>query len=93
MSTARKSVVGRMPIYADLPDVGSQATLITLSPDERPIVGPIKEMPGLYVATGFSGNDFHLAPSIGEGVAQMLLEEPVSAFDPDFFSLDRFQKA
>ena len=41
---------------------------LTLTPDRRPIVGPISEIPGLYVATGFSGNDFQLAPSIGEGV-------------------------
>ena len=90
---ARRTVVERMPVYADLEDVGSQATFVTLTPDARPIVGPVKEMPGLYVATGFSGNDFQLAPSIGEGMAQMLLDEPVSAFDPEFFSLDRFQKA
>ena len=28
-----------------------------------------------------------LAPSIGEGMAQLLLGQPVSAFDPELFSL------
>ena len=41
---------------------------------------------------GFLGADFGLAPSIGEGVAQMLFEEPVSAFDPKKFRVDRFQE-
>ena len=61
-----------------------------MTPDENPIVGPVKEIPGLYVVTGFSGNDFQLAPSIGEGLAQMILGQPVSAIDESFFSLDRF---
>ena len=72
-------------------DEGGQAAWITLTPDERPLVGPVEEIPGLYVVTGFSGNDFQLAPSIGEGLAQMILGEPVSAIDPEFFSLGRFR--
>lgn len=80
----------RMPVYKDMADEGGQAAWITLTPDDRPLVGPVKEIPGLYVVTGFSGNDFQLAPSIGEGLAQMILGQPVSAIDPEFFSLDRF---
>ncbi len=90
---ARESIVRRFPAYGDRDDVGSLGGRITLTPDNRPIVGRIPEIEGLYVATGFTGNDFQLAPSIGEGMAQMLLGEPVSAFDPEFFSLGRFQKA
>ncbi|MEC8494015.1 MAG: hypothetical protein VXZ39_03780 [Planctomycetota bacterium] len=79
-----------MPVYRDMKDLGGQAAWITLTPDEIPIVGPVKEIPGLYVVAGFTGNDFQLAPSIGEGLSQMILEQPVSAIDPAFFSLDRF---
>lgn len=87
---ARPRLHERMPIYRDMKDLGGQAAWITLTPDERPIVGPVKEIPGLYVVTGFTGNDFQLAPSIGEGLAQMILGQPVSAIDPEFFSLERF---
>ena len=80
-----------MPVYADMADEGGQAAWITLTPDARPIVGAVKEIPGLYVVTGFSGNDFQLAPSIGEGLAQMILGQPISAIDPEFFSPDRFR--
>ena len=69
---ARPLLNERMPIYRDMADLGGQAAWITLTPDENPIVGPVKEIPGLYVVTGFSGNDFQLAPSIGEGLAQMI---------------------
>ena len=87
---ARPRLHGRMPVYQDMTDLGGQAAWITLTPDEIPIVGPVKEIPGLYVVAGFTGNDFQLAPSIGEGLSQMILEQPVSAIDPAFFSLDRF---
>lgn len=87
---ARPRLQGRMPVYEDMKDLGGQAAWITLTPDEIPIVGPIKEIPGLFVVAGFTGNDFQLAPSIGEGLSQMILEQPVSAIDPAFFSLDRF---
>jgi sarcosine oxidase subunit beta len=90
---ARDAVGALLPVYRDMPDAGSHSSVITLTPDERPIIGPVAEIPGLFVVTGFSGNDFHLAPSIGEGVAQMLLEQPVSAFDPEFFSPRRFASA
>ncbi len=86
----RAAVTERMPSYRDLEDLGSQVSWITLTPDRRPIVGPVDAVPGLFVVAGFSGNDFQLAPSIGEGLAQMIVGQPVSAFDPEFFSLRRF---
>ena len=88
---ARPKLEARMPVYKGMEDEGGQAAWITLTPDARPIVGAVKEIPGLYVVTGFSGNDFQLAPSIGEGLAQMILGQPISAIDPEFFSPDRFE--
>jgi len=87
---AREAISKRLPIYTEQAQVGVQATHVTVTPDERPIVGPIESIPGLYMVTGFSGNDFQLAPTIGEGMAQMLHGLPVSAFDTEFFSPDRF---
>jgi sarcosine oxidase subunit beta len=59
--------------------------------DGRPLIGAVASMPGLFVATGFAGHEFQLAPSVGEGMAQLLRGEPVSAFNPEMFSPDRFQ--
>lgn len=87
---AREAVSKRLPVYTEQTQVGLQSTQVTVTPDERPIVGPIEAIPGLYMVTGFSGNDFQLAPTIGEGMAQMLHEQPVSAFDTEFFSAGRF---
>jgi sarcosine oxidase, subunit beta len=56
------------------------------------VIGPVEGVEGLFVVSGFSGHGFKLAPSVGEGVAQMLWGEPVSAFDPAFFEPTRFAR-
>lgn len=87
---ARAAISGRLPIYKDQEDLGTHSAWLTVSPDGVPVVGPVESIPGLYIMTGFSGRDFHLAPSIGEGLAQMILGQPVSAFDPKALSPGRF---
>jgi sarcosine oxidase subunit beta len=52
-----------------------------LTPDRQAIVGAVPGHEGLYVAAGFSGHGFMMAPEIGRGVAAMLLGElPGDAF-------------
>ncbi len=87
---ARHELVRRIPRYGDQPDVGSRVGMYTLSPDAQALIGRTKSLEGLIIVTGFSGHGFKLAPSVGEGVAQMLRGETVSAFDARFFSPDRF---
>jgi glycine/D-amino acid oxidase-like deaminating enzyme len=91
-SWARSRLEARMPAYSGRKDVGSMVGLYTLTPDSQALIGPIPEAPGLFVVSGFSGHGFKLAPSIGEGVAQMLEGQPVSAFDIEFFSPTRFRE-
>jgi glycine/D-amino acid oxidase-like deaminating enzyme len=87
---AREALATRLPMYRDSELMGGQAYRVVLTPDSHPVVGPVHGIEGLYVIAGFSGNDFQLAPSIGEGMAQMILGQPISAFDPEFFSPARF---
>jgi len=89
---ARTELEARLPIYRVEPDVGSIVGLYTLTPDAQAAIGPWPGIEGLFVVTGFSGHGFKLAPSVGEGVAQMLANEPVTAFDAAFFAPERFQR-
>ncbi len=89
-SWAREVLCRRLPDYDGQSDAGSLAGWYTLTPDSQPILGPIPSIEGLFVATGFSGHGFKLAPSVGDGLSQMLFEETVSAFDEEFFSPERF---
>lgn len=81
------------PHFADYADLSSHAAWTTLTSDGRGVAGAVPGVDGLFVTSGFTNQDFHLAPSIGEGVAQLLQSEPVSAFDPEYFAPGRFATA
>jgi sarcosine oxidase subunit beta len=52
-----------------------------LTPDRQAVVGALPGHDGLYVAAGFSGHGFMMAPEIGRGVTAMVLGEfPGEAF-------------
>jgi glycine/D-amino acid oxidase-like deaminating enzyme len=87
----REAIARRMPEYEGQPDAGALAAWYTMTPDAHPLLGPVPGIEGLFIATGFSGHGFKLAPSIGTGMAQMLLGDPVTAFDTEFFSPARFK--
>ncbi len=40
--------------------------------DHNPFVGPIEEVPGLYVACGFSGHGIMQSPAIGRALAELI---------------------
>lgn len=48
--------------------------------DKVPLIGWVDEMPGVYVATGFSGGGFKMSPAVGEAIAQEVVgRHPVPA--------------
>ena len=87
---ARELLVKRLPYYADEPMVDEQVSWFPLTPDGRAMIGPVPGVEGAFVAAGFADHGFKLAPSVGDGVAQMIAGEPVSAFDPEYFDPARF---
>jgi len=88
---ARERLCSRLPAYRETPDVDAQAAWYTLTPDSQALIGPCPGAHNVFVASGFSGHGFKLAPSIGEGVAQLVLGEAVGAFDTNFFAPERFE--
>jgi glycine/D-amino acid oxidase-like deaminating enzyme len=86
----RGMLARRLPVYAEAPDAGAIAAWYTLTPDAQALIGPVPGIGGLFVVSGFSGHGFKLAPSVGRGVAEMLLGRPPSAFDAAFFAPGRF---
>jgi len=87
---AHAALARRLPAYAGCPESQRQAAMYTVTPDAQPILGRAPGLENLYLAAGFSGHGFKLAPSIGLGLTQLLLGDPVSAFDPAFFAPERF---
>jgi glycine/D-amino acid oxidase-like deaminating enzyme len=87
---ARGRLEERMPLYRERADRTPQAAWYTLTPDSQAILGRVAGIENMFIAAGFSGHGFKLAPSVGEGIAQLVFGEPLTAFDACFFSADRF---
>ena len=60
------------------------------STDLQPLLGPVREIPGLHLAVGFSGHGFKLSPVVGELVAEKIVEGRTTLVDIDLFSPSRF---
>jgi sarcosine oxidase subunit beta len=61
-----------------------------VTPDHQPVIGSVSERDGVWVAAGFSGHGFMMAPAVGRILADAILE---GRFDPalDAFALGRFE--
>lgn len=63
--------------------------LIDSTPDAVPVIGPVAQIPGFFLASGFSGHGFGIGPASGELIAQMICGEPTGV-DPTPFRYERF---
>ena len=65
----------------------------TWTSDNLPIVGPAKEVEGLYLACAFCGIGFADGPAIGQLVAELVMHGktslPIDAYRPDRFKQSR----
>jgi sarcosine oxidase subunit beta len=64
----------------------------TWTPDDLPIIGPAREVEGLYLACAFCGLGFADGPAVGELVAELIMTGKTS-LPMDAYSPDRFAKA
>jgi sarcosine oxidase, subunit beta len=44
------------------------------TPDHEAILGPADELPGLWLAAGFSGHGFMMAPAVGRALADWICD-------------------
>ncbi|MDE4546599.1 FAD-binding oxidoreductase [Sinorhizobium meliloti] len=65
------------------------AGLIDVTPDVVPVISLAQELPGLVIATGFSGHGFGIGPGAGYLVADLVTGNP-PIVDPSAFRLSRF---
>ena len=88
-ATMRAALRERMPAYAGAEWLGGFAGTYDYTPDWNPILGWAPGVEGLYLALGWSGHGFKLAPSVGEVVADEVLGRTpsidVSALAPTRF--------
>ena len=81
----RERLRARVPSIADIPFAESWAGMIDATPDIVPVMDEVPAIPGLFVATGFSGHGFGIGPGAGRVMADL-----ISGGDPGH-DLSRFR--
>jgi sarcosine oxidase, subunit beta len=89
-AASAKAFQARLPGYGKTISIRQWAGLDAWTPDSHPIVGEIREAPGLFCAIGFSGHGFKLGPAVGLLMAEMIAEGRASTLDLAPLSFERF---
>ncbi|WP_170546344.1 NAD(P)/FAD-dependent oxidoreductase [Ruegeria arenilitoris] len=77
------------PVLEQTELVQSWAGLIDVTPDAVPVISGVDHLPGMFIATGFSGHGFGIGPAAGRLMADLVAGTP-PCVDPAAFRLSRF---
>lgn len=87
--TAVQDLARLFPVFASAEIVQEWAGMIDVTPDVLPVISTVDGVPGLVVATGFSGHGFGIGPAAGRLAAELATgSAPVVDATP--FRLSRF---
>jgi len=68
------------------------AGLYEMTPDHHPILGPVPETPGFFLANGFSGHGVMHAPATGKILADLILHGKCDLVDTSLLALSRYRE-
>ncbi len=72
LDAALKALAAAWPVFAKASPAARWAGMIEVVPDGIPVISPVPELPGLLVATGFTGHGFGIGPGAGRLVADLV---------------------
>jgi glycine/D-amino acid oxidase-like deaminating enzyme len=86
---ALAAMIKLYPQFRDVHVVQQWGGYIDVTPDVVPYISPVGTLPGLTVATGFSGHGFGIGPAAGRLAAELAISSTPSV-DPTPFRASRF---
>jgi glycine/D-amino acid oxidase-like deaminating enzyme len=89
LDRAQTAVAQAFPLFRGVAIAERWGGMIDVMPDAIPVISPVDSVPGLFIATGFSGHGFGIGPGAGKLVADMVAGDP-TLVDPAPFRLTRF---
>ena len=89
LDEAMRNLRAAWPIFENAEISASWAGLIDMTPDGEPVISPIEKIPGLTLASGFSGHGFGTSPAAGQLAADLVMNE-TPLVDPSTYRFDRF---
>lgn len=66
------------------------AGLYAMTPDHHSVLGPAPNLPGFFLANGFSGHGVMHSPATGRILADLILKGSTDLIDAELLSCDRF---
>jgi sarcosine oxidase subunit beta len=89
LKISAKTVTDLFPFLGQIPVIRCWAGIEGMLPDHLPVIGPSPGAAGVFHAFGFSAHGFQLGPVVGEIMADLVEQKPVS-FCLEPFRIDRF---
>ena len=89
LKEAMDNLQAAWPIFKNAEISASWAGLIDMTPDGEPVISRVEAMPGLTLATGFSGHGFGTSPAAGQLAADLIMNS-TPIVDPKHYRFDRF---
>lgn len=86
---AMRNLVAAWPAFADAVIEEVWAGMMDVTPDSLPVMGAVPGLPGLTLATGFSGHGFGTGPAAGQLAADLVMNT-TPIVDPAPYRLERF---
>jgi sarcosine oxidase subunit beta len=80
-----------LPLLKEVTMIRQWAGLYNMSPDAQPILGEHPQIEGFYMAIGFSGHGFMLAPITSKLIAELILKRKTS-LPIDKLDIGRFER-
>lgn len=85
----------RVPVFENVPvnPKRAWAGLYEMTPDHHPILGPVTDVPGFFLANGFSGHGVMHAPATGKILADLILKGNTELIEASLLSFSRFAES
>lgn len=89
LNQARRYATEAFPVFHAMRVAETWGGMIDVTPDGIPVISGVDDIPGFFIATGFSGHGFGIAPGAGRLMAEIVMgETPV--VDPSPFRYSRY---
>jgi len=90
-SEALRNLRAAWPVFEKAAVAEEWAGAMDVTPDSLPVIGPVAPIPGLTLATAFSGHGFGTAPAAGQLAADLVMNvTPI--VDPVPYQFERFSR-
>ncbi len=89
LALAAANLRAAFPAFREATIAEQWAGYIDATPDAVPVISPVEQLPGFFIATGFSGHGFGIGPGAGRLAADLVSGAP-PVVDPAPYRFSRF---